>query len=318
VNKITLGRYSGDTVISYRYDGQGHDLIMHLQQHGIISYNATRRGRTRVTNVVRTRSLSLAIPLDVIQTLAQTQRPHYGLEVALKSVRILFSSVGYTIGTPISSTYLKAIDSVDHPAIIGDIIETYALEISINWKQWLKHASSIYGDNLTEAIASPLRRITSSIDMSTLLRDFEVAVTHSLSHVLLNFHSIYTGGDKKDLNEILIVEQQGSTLRTTIWIFDTAAGGNGVSELLYHYLNQVVNDALETMLARHIRTRDPILRFLGEPGDVILGTWPPCPYGNTVLSRYWLLMFLAIYGGYTIDQLVNLYRSGQTIMISFP
>jgi ATP-dependent helicase YprA (DUF1998 family) len=146
---------------------------------------------------------------------------------------------------------------------------------------------------------------------------FAVTVSHSLAHILLNYHPIYTGGERKDVGELLVVkddQSSGGALKTEIYLFDTVHGGNGVSELLYSYLKDILQDASTVMLQRHIKSRG-FERFYGEPGDVILGVWPRCIYGNLALSRLWLLRFLSAYSGVDLSVWVN---SGSPVPFSFP
>jgi len=86
-------------------------------------------------------------------------------------------------------------------------------------------------------------------------------------------------------------------------IYDYDEGGNGVSELIGHYLPHIIYDALSLMRMRHIRTHNMGYRFFGEPGDIILGRWPTCPYGNVGLSRWLLLLFFELLIGLPLSRI---------------
>lgn len=117
---------------------------------------------------------------------------------------------------------------------------------------------------------------------------------------------MYTGGNSRDLSEVIIFETEGDKIKKSrIYLYDTVQGGNGISELLFYYINDIINDALTVLFTRHMQARQSKQHrflFLGEPGDVILGIWPRCPYYNVALSRLWLLRFLALHSGATLQQ----------------
>jgi ATP-dependent helicase YprA (DUF1998 family) len=294
VNKIEV---DGLSVIDRPlYDRNDKDLIIPTPT-GQKSYKQLV-GRTdiEIANHVSTYPLIMPMlfrlhnPIDV-------RVPRNGVQVALRTATIFFMNIGYTVETPISRPYLKFIGRKDKPSIIYEPIETYTVEICINWPTWFNYAQSTYPQFYDE-LSQDLTGVGITNLLIPLPNIYALSVAHSLAHVLLNFHSLYTGGEKKDLSEFLeIKSEDDKIIETRILLFDTVMGGNGISELLYNHLSDVLSDALKVMLTRHLRARDPDLKFTGEPGDVYLGKWPKCMYGDVALSRLWLLKFLAIQNG---------------------
>jgi hypothetical protein len=321
VNKIFIERPIS-SVDRVDYDINHRDLIISLKRQRSISYiNDIKKHKQRsieVANQVITYPLVTPILIDEGGAIHQLIKSN--VEVALKTIKLLYANVGYTVRTPISGMYPKFVDGIDKPAIIGDELETYAVKIAINWAQWfedLRKANMKLYDTLINEVEQDLVKLGIK-NVPAINKVFATTVAHSLAHVLLNFHPIYTGGERKDLGELLVVKDEDNTLKTEIYLFDTVHGGNGVSELLYSYLinknMNILQDALTVMLQRHIKSRG-FERFYGEPGDVVLGIWPRCIYGNLALSRLWLLRFLAAYSGVDLSVWVN---SGSPVPFSFP
>jgi len=322
VNKIFIERPIS-SVDKVDYDINHRDLIISLKRQRSISYINNikhKQGSIEVANQVITYPLVTPILIDEGGAIHQLIKSN--VEVALRTIKLLYANVGYTVRTPISGMYPKFVDGIDKPAIIGDELETYAVKIAINWTQWfedLRKANMKLYDTLINEVEQDLMNLGVK-NVPAINKVFATTVAHSLTHVLLNFHPIYTGGERKDLGELLVVKDEDNTLKTEIYLFDTVHGGNGVSELLYNYLinpkpnTNILNAALTVMLQRHIRSRG-FERFYGEPGDVILGVWPRCIYGNLALSRLWLLRFLAAHSGVDLSVWVN---SGSPVPFSFP
>jgi ATP-dependent helicase YprA (DUF1998 family) len=304
-----------------QYDRSNNDLIVPTPK-GSVSYNQEVKKAigidVGVVNHVNTHPLILPIMLEVSDVIAEG-RSLSGIEIKLETVKLLYANVGYTVSTPISREYSKFIDRRENPAMIGEMIDTYAVEVLIDWPTWLKHAQSAY-----PALYSDLSQDLAVIGVrsaSTQIVDvYALTVAHSLAHILLNFHSLYTGGERRDLGELMLVESgSGSIIKTRILLFDTVMGGNGVSELLYGYLNDIMADALEVMLDRQLKSRRGSDEwFFGEPGDVRLGTWPRCTYGNALLSRLWLLRFLATHNSTSLQDWINRRKQGQRVEFRFP
>jgi ATP-dependent helicase YprA (DUF1998 family) len=298
------------------YNMKNYDLVIPTS-HGRISYKSIMGG-VDVANHVSTFALVLPILLDEPKDIDFKQGN--GVEVRLETIKLLYANVGYTIKPNVvgAPSYMKSIDNIDEPAIMGDEIETYALEISIDWPKWFNNAQRLHPklyDELERDVQSlPAKVMSGSFKVENV---FPVIVAHSLAHALLNFHPLYTGGERKDLGELVLVtrNENGKLVKTKTLIFDAVMGGNGVSELLYNYLNEVLYDALDVMLMRQKRQKPGTsLWFMGEPGDLILGTWPRCIYGNVALSRLWLLKFLAIHSGTHLQN----WLQGQLAKFSFP
>jgi len=294
VNKIKL---SGLSVIgNLVYDRNNEDLIIPTPT-GQRSYKQlVGRMDIKVANHVSTYPLTMPMLLKLHDPI-DSKGLRNGVQVTFRTATILFTNIGYTVETPISKPYSKFIGRRDEPSIVYEPIETYTVEICIDWPTWLNYAYSTYSQFYNE-LSQDLVGIGSTSSSIPLTNFYALSVAHSLAHVLLNFHSLYTGGEKKDLGELLEVKgKNGVIMETRTFLFDTVMGGNGISELLYNHLSDVLSDALKVMLARHSRVRDPILKFTGEPGDTYLGKWPKCIYGDVALSRLWLLKFLAIQTG---------------------
>jgi ATP-dependent helicase YprA (DUF1998 family) len=288
-------------------DFKNRDLLVFLPNSLSYSYKNIK-GNVDVTNAVTTRAVVLPVFLEEKSLIDKKQARD--VEVALTSVRLLYANLGYTVEATPGAKYMKRIGTRYNPSIIGTTIETYALNITIDWDSWLSHSPV---NNLVNDIGNDVMEFNQQINQQTwrqnpsdLLEAFKVTVSHSLSHVLLNFHSMYTGGNSRDLSEVIIFETEGDKIKKSrIYLYDTVQGGNGISELLFYYINDIINDALTVLFTRHMQARHSKQhKFLlsGEPGDVILGIWPRCPYYNVALSRLWLLRFLALHSGATLQQ----------------
>jgi ATP-dependent helicase YprA (DUF1998 family) len=298
------------------YDMKNYDLVIPTSQ-GRISYKGIMGG-VDVANHVSTFALVLPILLDEPKDIDFKQGN--GVEVRLETIKLLYANVGYVIKPNVSGalSYMKSIGNIDEPAIMGEEIETYALEISINWPMWFSNAQRLHPklyDELERDVQSlPAKVMSGSFKVENA---FPIIVAHSLAHALLNFHPLYTGGERRDLGELVLVtrDENGKLVKTRTFVFDAVMGGNGVSELLYNYLDEVLYDALDVMLIRQ-RSQKPGTSpwFMGDPGDLILGAWPRCIYGNVALSRLWLLKFLAINSGTHLQN----WLQGQLAKFSFP
>ena len=292
-----------------QFDFKNRDLLIFLPNSLTYSY-INIKGNVDVTNAVTTRAVVLPVFLEEKSPIDKKQG--HNVEVALTSVRLLYANLGYTVKATPGVKYMKRIGTEKRPSIIGTTIETYALNITIDWDSWLS-SLPVDKDKLIKDIGNDIIEFNQQTNQQTwrqnpsdLLEAFKVTASHSLSHVLLNFHSMYTGGNNKDLSEVIIFETDGDKIkRSKIYLYDTVQGGNGVSELLFYYINDIINDALTVLFTRHMQARQSKQHkflFSGEPGDVILGIWPRCPYYNVALSRLWLLRFLALHSGATLQQ----------------
>jgi ATP-dependent helicase YprA (DUF1998 family) len=321
VNKLSMKniKIKNVAVSNIVYDHKDNDLIIYSPSHGVLRYRDLRKENIKVVNHVSTYPIALPILIDEHDSIEHKSRNN--IEIELKTIKVLYINIGYTIRTPVSKLYPKFIGKKDKPSIIGEEFETYAVKLSINWSEWfeaLKRNNLQLYETLLNEINKDLK-IFGISNAPMIKKIFAVTTSHSLSHILLNYHSIYTGGERKDLGELLIVKNNdNNTLRTEVFLFDTVHGGNGVSELLYHHLNDILNDAATVMLQRHIKSKDPIWKFYGEPGDVILGAWPRCIYGNLALSRIWLLRFLAAHNGYDLKAWEDILKNNKLLKIRFP
>ena len=308
------------------YDVWLRDLLIPTPQGTTTYKNTMSRSGIEISNVVVTRPLTFATVLD--EKPMDVKGGRNSVEVMLETVEVFYANIGFTMSAPVPGSRSKIlkpkfIDRKDEPGMIAEKFETYSVKISIDWDTWLKTAVS----NTPQFLDSLVQDLkTVGVDVSKLSRPlhdlFAITVSHSLAHVILNFHPLYTGGDRKDLNEVLVVETvNGGIRRANIYLFDTVAGGNGVSELLYEYLGGILSDAVNVMIDRHIKCSSPSRsreRFFGEPGDIILAGWPRCSYGNVALSRLWLLRFLAMHSNTDLNTWVNRRKSGANIAVTFP
>lgn len=290
-----------------QFDFKNRDLLIFLPNSLSYSYKNIK-GNVDVTNAVTTRAVVLPVFLEEKSLIDKKQARD--VEVALTSVRLLYANLGYTVEATPGAKYMKRVGTQYNPSIIGTTIETYALSITIDWDSWPSHSPV---NDLVNDIGNDVMEFNQQTNQQTwrqnssdLLEAFKVTASHSLSHVLLNFHSMYTGGNSRDLSEVIIFETEGDKIKKSrIYLYDTVQGGNGISELLFYYINDIINDALTVLFTRHMQARQSKQHrflFLGEPGDVILGIWPRCPYYNVALSRLWLLRFLALHSGATLQQ----------------
>jgi ATP-dependent helicase YprA (DUF1998 family) len=314
------------------YDLSRRDLIITTPQ-GSTTYKQlvsqlsqqTNRLDSNVVNLVVTYPITFATVLPSERGIIDLKQGQNGVEVSLETIQLFYANVGFSIGAPapgrgLSTLKPKFIDKKDDPGMIAEKFETYAVRISIDWDIWFKN---VIKDSLRfqQILSQDLSNIGVSQPAMPLHNTFALTVAHSLAHVILNYHSLYTGGERRDLNEVLAVETENSIVRKVhVYLYDMVPGGNGVSELLYEYLNDILNDATNVMIERHrklkcLSARQPSECFFGQPGDAILAGWPQCSYGNVAISRLWLLRFLASHSGTDLNKWIT---QGGNITVSFP
>jgi len=181
--------------------------------------------------------------------------------------------------------------------------ETQGLELRIDWTPLMNNTQILR--QIGNEYNSLGIRLPRSFNM---WNDFVIRVTHTLSHLLMNFAPIYTGGNRWDVNEYIgFDERNGNITSSSIIIFDSDEGGNGISELIGYFIRDILSDAIAEAARYYLRQRDPLTRFLGEPGITFFGVWPICPYNNIGLSRSLTLYFMQhLLGLSNIRQLTNL------------
>jgi hypothetical protein len=310
------------------YNLSNHDLIITTSQ-GRVSYKQlmsqqANRSNFDVVNLVVTYPITFTAVLPGGGVIDSKQGQN-GVEVSLETVKLFYANVGFSIRAPVAGLKLstlnsKFIDRKNEPAMIAEKFETYAVRISIDWNIWFKNAIK---DPLQfqQILLQDLSNIGVSQLSIPLHNMFALTVAHSLAHVILNYHSLYTGGERRDLNEVLVVETEDSNVRKVhVYLYDTVSGGNGVSELLYEYLSDILNDATNVMIERHRKSKCLFAQqsgecFFGQPGDTILAGWPQCSYGNVAISRLWLLRFLALHSSTDLSTWI---AQGGSIRVSFP
>jgi len=220
----------------------------------------------------------------------------------LDDVEVLIINQGFLVRKPdkgimpqVRHYYFKRIGSKGKNWFLGYNYKTKALMVSINWinviaklGNLIDKISSIYNGNL-------------SYVPQNYLEDFKIRVTHTLSHIIINFHPIFTGAHSWNVAEYITFDSKNDIERSHIIIFDFDEGGNGVSEIIFHKFGDILAEALKVVEARRKRNVVFPFRFIGEPGDVLFGRWPICPYGNQGLSRELLYAFFDLLTGGNIS-----------------
>lgn len=226
----------------------------------------------------------------------------------LRKINVFIGNVGFRISSTSNKKVSRFVPTLSRGSyeqyIVGTDYETQGIEIDIDW---IKQADTL--QKLRSEIIEEFRKIIKLEDIPpnlNMLNDFKIRVTHTLSHMIINFAPIYTGGNRWDINEYLDFEtdNNGDIIRSRIVIFDTDEGGNGVSELIKHFFNKILITALNEATKYYIGARDPVIRFIGEPGITLFGVWPICPYSNLGISRsLTLLYFKYLLNKQSIDEL---------------
>lgn len=191
--------------------------------------------------------------------------------------------------------------------ILGFRYRTQALELRIDWNMLMPLLNNIH---IQRQVGIEYNSLGVSIPQNFNVRnDFIIRVTHTLSHLLINFAPIHTGGNRWDVNEYINFEtdNQGNIVASSVIIFDSDEGGNGVSELIGYFIRDVLSDAVSEAARYYLRPHDALIGFLGEPGITLFGVWPICPYNNIALSRSLTLIFIQnLLRLSSLNQLTNL------------
>lgn len=220
------------------------------------------------------------------------------------SVMVYMLNYGYFIKPARSRGMFKYIGPSGYRAcyFLGHSYETKALCIEINWQNVNINTSQLL--NIYSQVLDPNNVRTTSLQR--LLNDFKIRVTHSLSHLILNFHSLYSGGNPWDVSEYFEFErdESGNITKSRIFIYDFDEGGNGVAEVIGGFLSKIICRGLEVIVRRGT-IGIPLFDILGAPGDLMLGRWPVCPYGNALLSKAMLRSFFEDLLGQPLNTLVN-------------
>jgi len=230
-----------------------------------------------------------------------------------RDIYAMFGNVGFHISSLNKgvSRFMRTLSlkgvSPSEQYILGFRYRTQALELRINWGMLTSLLSNI---SVQQQVGNEYSSLGISIPQNFNVRnDFIIRVTHTLSHLLISFAPIHTGGNRWDVNEYISFEtdDQGNIVTSSIIIFDSDEGGNGVSELIGYFIRDILSDAISEAARHYLRQRNALIRFLGEPGITLFSVWPICPYSNTALSRSLTLIFVQnLLGLSGIQQLTNI------------
>jgi len=284
-------RRCGGRSFRVMFDRRNRDLIFICNQCGErLSYRHMRgtiRGGRVEVDEVRTHVRGASLVDTPSQPVRQSSLSYFTLRY-YRNARVLLTTMLMTVrGINTRHAHSRYIGRRNNPNIMLYELSTDALEFEIDWARMdLQQYQDIINNNVYSLIGA-------RVD----LNDFKLRVTHSLSHLILNMHPLFTGGNRWDASEYLDVEvsRDGNIVKTRIIIHDTDEGGNGISELIGYFLRDIVWEAYDVCLREHrrsVRRRDTLEVFLGAPGDVLIETWPFCPLYNVALSRAAVICFL--------------------------
>ena len=297
-----------DSIKLIGYDHKGHKLefscgkcnmkfVLPDPNKGNISIHQLRTKPVVFSTLIRKASEKSSVT-DTIITVS----------TPLRKLRVFTSNVGFRVSSvdnkKVSGFIKTELEGNREQYIVGTDYETQGIEIVIDW---LKQNDMV--QNLKSEIENEYKRLLESFPPNlNILNEFKIRVTHTLSHMIINFAPIYTGGNRWDVNEYLEFEDEnGDIIRSKIVIFDADDGGNGVSELIRYFIEDILATALNESTKYYIKTKEKVIKFLGEPGITTFVVWPICPYGNTSLSRsLTLLYFKNLLGLSSIDDLQNI------------
>jgi len=293
---------NGKKINSIVYDDKNYDLIFDIGGNKISYKMSTNKTLCEVRNDIRTYPRTFTcVNLDKSIMLLEPKTDNLGVfEITyLDDVEVWIMNQGFLIRKPdkgimpfVRHSYLKRIGSAESNWFLGYNYTTKALKISIHWTNIISNLSNLI-DNISNIYNKNL-----GYTPQKYLEDFKIRVSHTLSHIIINFHPIFTGAHSWDVSEYLIFESQKYNIeKSHIIIFDFDEGGNGVTEIIFYKLGDILSEALKTIEERRKRRVPPPFNFIGEPGDVLFGRWPICPYGNQGLSRELLYAFFVLLTG---------------------
>ncbi len=273
--------------IRFYYDRGNRDLVLECTK---CRYRWSCRGRIpNAIGIDEIRTDVKAITVPVIPTDAQPVKVastrHFELKY-YRNVPVLFITYGMVVRSirRVAQPYFRYIGSMRNPNILYYDICTDLVILEINWNN-IDIAS--YEHELN-------RNVYSLIGRAANLTDFVLRVTHTISHWILNFHPLFTGGNRWDVAEYIdvVTDESGSIIKTRIVIHDMDDGGNGISELIGYRLRDILWEAYSYARNRHRNllskaqtSKERAQVFLGEPGDTLIQGWPYCPLNNVALSR---------------------------------
>ena len=260
-------------------------------------------------DMIRTRPITYAIVVRRDPTIRRRLSNSPFELMFYRDTDAVFGNVGFRIFSTNRrvSRFMRTLSlNSNEQYILGFRFRTQALELRINWRV----LTSLMSSRLMQQVGNEYNSLGISIPQNFNIRnDFIIRVTHTLSHLLINFAPIHTGGNRWDVNEYISFEadDQGNIVASSIIVFDSDEGGNGVSELIGYFIREILSDALSEAARYYLQQRDALIRFLGEPGITFFGIWPICPYNNVALSRSLTLLFMQHLLGFSgIQQLTNL------------
>lgn len=261
-------------------------------------------------DMIRTRPITYAVVVRRDPTIRRRLSNSPFELIFYRDIDAVFGNVGFRIfstNNRRASRFMRTLSLTSKEQyILGFRFKTQALELRIDWGV----LSSLISSRLMQQIGNEYHSLGVGIPQNfNMQNDFIIRVTHTLSHLLINFAPIHTGGNRWDVNEYISFETDdlGNIIASSIIVFDSDEGGNGVSELIGYFIREILSDALSEAARYYLQQRDALVRFLGEPGITFFGVWPICPYNNVALSRSLTLLFMQHLLGFSgIQQLTNL------------
>jgi len=280
-------------VVSYQYSFSNLDLILTLSNGQTISYRSQRGSSVEVFNDISTSAVSFHLRIPTNMETTRRSSSSLLLISHIENGLVFLVNYGYKILRYCPNhnrrhSYLKRIGTVSDPKLLVYPYNTNMIELEIDWSKVHLRSQDI-AELYTQIIGQRRFNVTDAIE------DFKIAVTHSLSHAILNYHSLYTGGNTWDLNEYLEFDRDnnGRIYSSRIILIESDEGGNGISELVASYLPEIVWDSFQVIRQRYQQNPTE----LAEYGDLLMGKWPVCCYHNILLSRPALVKFFEILTG---------------------
>ena len=314
IQRIECPNCQSNEVTLMEHDRANLSLRFRCTRCGII-FNFSGRHPQTLIDMIRTRPITyVTIIRGDPSVRRRLQNSPFEL-IFYRDMSVMFGNIGFRIRSTNRrrvNRLMKTLSSrriaPNEQYILGFRYRTQALELRIDWQ--ILQSSIMSNSQIQRLIGNEYNFIGIPIPQGfNIQNDFIIRATHTLSHLLINFAPIHTGGNRWDINEYIDfnVANNGNIISSSIIIFDSDEGGNGVSELTGYFIRDILCDAIIEATRYYLRQRDPLIRFVGEPGITFFGVWPVCPYNNIALSRSLALIFMQHLLSYaTIQQLTNL------------
>jgi len=309
---IRCPQCGSDRVELIEYDRDNLRLRLRCSQCGV-NFDFSGRSSQWFIDMIRTHPVTYATIIRGDPTVRR-RLPDSPFELIFyRDLYAMFGNVGFRVSSLNGRVdrFMRTLPlrGVTHNEqyILGFRYRTQALELRINWSML---ASLLNNKSVQQQIGNEYNSLGINIPQNFNVRDdFIIRVTHTLSHLLISFAPIHTGGNRWDVNEYINfeIDDQGNIVTSSITIFDNDEGGNGVSELIGYFIRDILSDAISEAARYYLRQHNALIRFLGEPGITLFSVWPICPYSNITLSRSLTLIFIQnLLGLSGIQQLTNI------------